>query len=57
MSQNEVDSSKQDAINVREDFDQLCSELNIDQATIEAAWNDFVAIKQKYTLEVCSRDS
>ncbi len=37
---------------VRESYQELCRELNMDKATNEAAWKAYTAIKQNYTLEV-----
>jgi hypothetical protein len=44
-SDNSLESSK-------EEYDQLCNELNMDESTMEAAWKSYIAIKHNYTLEV-----
>ena len=38
--------------NVRDEFDQLGRELNMDVSTLEASWSSYDAIRQNYTLEV-----
>lgn len=42
---NSLDSAK-------EEYDQLCRELNMDESTMEAAWRSYIAIRHNYTLEV-----
>ncbi len=37
---------------VREAYQELCRELNMDSATCEVAWKSYEAIRQNYTLEV-----
>ena len=37
---------------VRVDYDQLCSELNMDESTMDTAWKSYIAIRHNYTLEV-----
>ena len=42
---------------VKEDYDQLCCELNMDQSTMEAAWKSYIAIRHNYTLEASHVES
>ena len=37
---------------VRERFDELCLDLNMDRATMEETWEAFERISTNYTLEV-----
>lgn len=37
---------------VKEEYDQLCRELNMDESTMEASWASYIAIRHNYTLEV-----
>lgn len=37
---------------VREKYDQVCRELNLDQESMEAAWASYVTINNDYVLEV-----
>ncbi len=37
---------------IRDDFDHLCRELNMDTATSESAWKSYIEIRQKFVLEV-----
>ena len=37
---------------VKEDYDQLCRELNMDESTMDTAWKSYIAIRHNYTLEV-----
>ncbi len=37
---------------VKEDYDQLCRELNMDESTMDTAWRSYIAIRHNYTLEV-----
>ena len=43
---------KQQVPEVRNDFDNLCRELNMDTSTAESAWDSYQEMKHKYTLEV-----
>ena len=42
---------------VKNDFDRLCRELNMDRHTEKTAWNYYCETKHKYTLEVRNIDS
>ena len=37
---------------IRNEYDLLCRELNMDIDTADAAWQSYVDTKHKYTLEV-----
>ena len=37
---------------VKEEYEQLCRELNMDESTMDTAWKSYMAIRHNYTLEV-----
>ena len=37
---------------VRDEYDRLCRELNMDAETAEKAWKEYKEIRENYTLEV-----
>jgi hypothetical protein len=42
---------------VKEEYDQLCRELNMDETTMESAWRSYTAIRHNYTLEVSRKSN
>ena len=45
------DGSKE--LSIKERFDQVCRELNMDETTANHAWETYERIKGNYSLEVC----
>ncbi len=37
---------------VKEEYEQLSRELNMDESTMDTAWKSYMAIRHNYTLEV-----
>ena len=37
---------------LKEDFHRMCSELDVDQSLTKTAWESYLVIRHKYTLEV-----
>lgn len=50
--QNSESNMEETESDVRNDYDQLCRELNMDTTTGDAAWQSYTDTKHKYTLEV-----
>lgn len=36
----------------KNEYEQLCRELNMDESTMDLAWKSYIAIRHNYTLEV-----
>ncbi len=59
-SQNEADKDPLSMVSdqvaqdiaIKNEFDNLCRELNMDTSTAETAWESYIEVKHKYTLEV-----
>jgi hypothetical protein len=47
-------SNREEDSDIRERFDSVCRELNMDEGTAEEAWRSYEKIKTNYSLEVCS---
>ena len=45
-------ASDQDKSTIKQRFDNVCKELNMDEATAECAWETYERIDRNYTLEV-----
>ena len=52
----EVQEPGGDENSVKNDFNRLCRELNMDRQTEKTAWNYYCETKHKYTLEVRNID-
>ena len=37
---------------IREDYESVCSKLNMDQESMDSAWKSYIDIRDYYTLEV-----
>ena len=48
------DNGSSSSESVKDEYDQLCRELNMDESTMETAWKSYMAIRHNYTLEVSS---
>ncbi len=48
----ESDGESQDERRVREEYEGVCSKLNMDQPSMESAWREYTKIRDYYTLEV-----
>lgn len=40
---------------VKQEYEAVCSKLNMDQASMEAAWTSYTDTRDYYTLEVSGR--
>ena len=49
--ENEENSSDQD--DVKQDYDELCRQLNMDVETAETAWQSFIETKDKVRITYC----
>lgn len=47
----ETSESQEDVAN-RQEYETVCSKLNMDQPSMESAWTSYSEIKDYYTLEV-----
>lgn len=45
-------SSPENISTIKQRFDDVCSELNMDEATAVSAWETYEKINRNYTLEV-----
>ena len=49
----EISDDHDSIIEVQHKFTEMCSNLNIESVITEQAWDEFVKIHSKVTLEVC----
>lgn len=45
----------QEEMEIREEYECVCSKLNMDQESMDSAWKSYTDIRDYYTLEVCVR--
>ena len=46
------DEASSEEAKVRQDYEAVCSQLNMDQASMDSAWTSYVGIRDYYVLEV-----
>lgn len=46
------DESSHEEKKIREEYEAVCSKLNMDQASMDSAWTSYTGIRDYYTLEV-----